>query len=532
MIPLCPQRVKGEKPPIRVIRRASPRWYPAKRDSFSLVIVIKKKSVVRHSMYDWRENVGTFHSSQPQEHPEKSARGRSLLYLTVGTAALGGLLFGYDTGVISGAILYLRESFHLTSTTEEIAVSAVLVGAILGALIASRLSDALGRRPTLLITASVFSLGAILTALSSSLAVFILWRVIVGISIGIAASVVPAYISEIAPARQRGTMVTLYQLAITIGIAVSYWVDLAFARAGMGWQPMFAVAVVPSLIFLIGMLFNPETPRWLGSRGRWDAVNAVLTRIAGEQHNQAALEEIRASLVNESSKGALRKLLAPGLRLALIVGVGLAIFQQFVGINTIIYYAPTIFGFVGFNSRSAAILATSVVGVVNVLSTIAASLLVDRAGRRPLLLWGTVGMVVSLLILSLIFALNPTHVAILTLCMLLLYIIAFAIGMGPVFWVLSAELFPTHVRATGASISTLFNWLANLLVSITFLSLIDGIGVSWTFLIYALLGVIAFFFILRYVPETRQRSLENIERYWQNGGHWETPENQVNPSKD
>jgi sugar porter (SP) family MFS transporter len=450
----------------------------------------------------------------------------------VGIAALGGLLFGYDTGVISGAILYLRTSFHLTSLTEEIAVSSVLVGAILGALISSRLSDALGRRKALLITAIIFSLGAILTALSPNLAVFLLWRIVVGVSIGIAASVVPAYISEIAPARWRGTMVTLYQLAITIGIAVSYWVDLAFAHAGFGWRPMFAIALVPSLIFLIGMFFNPETPRWLGSRGYWLEANSVLTRVAGEQNNELALEEIRTSLAHEDTRGALHQLLQPGLRLALIVGVGLAVFQQFVGINTIIYYAPTIFGFVGFGSNTAAILATSVVGVVNVLSTIVASLLVDRVGRRPLLLWGTAGMVVSLLILSLLFLLNPTHVAGLTLFLLMLYIVAFAIGMGPVFWVMSAELFPTQVRATGASVSTLCNWAANLLVSITFLSLIDGIGASWTFIIYALLGVVAFFFIFRYVPETRRKSLESIERYWQNGGHWDLPEAQTAPSMD
>lgn len=459
----------------------------------------------------------------PSQQPS-TTHGHTLLYLAVGIAALGGLLFGYDTGVISGALLYLNSSFHLTSLTKEVAVSAVLVGAILGAVIASWLSNALGRRPTLLITALIFTAGAILTAFSPNLWIFILWRLIVGVSIGIAASVVPAYISEIAPARWRGMMVTLYQLAITIGIAVSYWVDLAFARAGMGWRPMFAVAAIPSLIFLVGMLFNPETPRWLASRGRWHDADTVLARVTGERNNAAALAEIRASLINEDTHGALRKLLQPGLRLALLAGVGLAIFQQFVGINTIIYYAPTIFGMVGFNSNSAAIMATSVVGVVNVFSTIVACILVDRAGRRPLLLWGTAGMVVALLIPSLIFAFRPAHVAGLTLFMLILYIVAFAIGMGPVFWVLSAELFPTHVRTTGASVSTLFNWAANLLVSITFLSLVDSIGTSWTFGIYALLGVAAFLFIGRFIPETRRKSLESIERYWQNGGHWETTE--------
>jgi MFS transporter, SP family, galactose:H+ symporter len=472
--------------------------------------------------------VATYNPSSP----ENASRGRALLYLTVGIAALGGLLFGYDTGVISGALLYLNESFHLTSLTKEVAVSSVLVGAILGAIIASWLSNAVGRRLTLLITAFIFTIGALLTAFSPNLIIFVLWRLVVGVSIGLAASVVPAYISEIAPARWRGMMVTLYQLAITIGIAVSYWVDLAFAHAGMGWPPMFAIAAVPSVIFLLGMLINPETPRWLGSRGRWAEADKVLTRVTGEQNNAAALTEIRASLTSEQTHGAVRELLRPGLRVALLVGVGLAAFQQLIGINTIVYYAPTIFGTVGFSSNTAAIMATSIVGVVNVCATIVACLLVDRAGRRPLLLWGTAGMVIALLGLSLVFWLNPAHVGGLTLLLLMLYIVAFAIGMGPVFWVLSAKLFPTNVRTTGASISTFFNWVANLLVSITFLSLIDAIGTSWTFTIYAFLGVIAFCFILRLVPETRQKSLEHIERYWQNGGHWETTEQKTAPTVD
>lgn len=471
------------------------------------------------------------HSQQPSS-PGENSHGRALLYLTVSIAALGGLLFGYDTGVISGALLYLNDSFHLTSFSKEIAVSAVLVGALLGSVIASWLSNGLGRRLTLLITALVFTFGALLTAFSPNLPIFVLWRLIVGISIGLAASVVPTYISEIAPARWRGMMVTLYQLAITIGIAVSYWVDLAFAHAGTSWPPMFGIAAVPSIIFLIGMLINPETPRWLASRGRWEEANRVLTRVGSGQNNATALEEIRTSLISEHTHGALHELLRPGLRLALLVGVGLAVFQQFVGINTIIYYAPTIFGMVGFNSNAAAIMATSIVGVVNVFATIVACLLVDRAGRRPLLLWGTAGMVLALVGLSLVFLLHSTHVGGLTLLFLMLYIVAFAIGMGPVFWVLSAELFPTYVRTTGASVSTFFNWGANLLVSVTFLSLIDALGTSWTFVIYALLGVAAFFFILRLVPETRQRSLESIERYWQNGGHWEPEKQQTAPATD
>jgi MFS transporter, SP family, galactose:H+ symporter len=449
-------------------------------------------------------------------HPTRSLS----VYFIAAVASIGGLLFGYDTGVISGALLFLRQSFALNATTQEIAVSSVLVGAMIGSLLAGRLNDAIGRKKTLRLLALIFTVGALLTALSPNLVFFLVCRVIVGLGIGAAASVVPVYISEIAPSQLRGTLVTFNQLAITLGIAVSYWVDLAFAHAGLEWRPMFATAAIPGIALFVGMLICPETPRWLASKGRWDEAREVIEHIKGEQLEQE-LADIRHSLSEARQQMGIHELFTPRLRAALMVGVGLAVFQQFVGINTVIYYAPTIFQQAGFASASSAILATSVVGVVNVLATIVAILLVDRLGRRILLLGGSMLMVLALVMLGFIFALHTNNIGSLTLIALIIYILAFALSFGPVFWLMSAEIFPTRVRAAGASISSFANWAANFLVSITFLSLIGALGAPATFWLFAFFGVLAFLFSWKFVPETKERSLEQIERYWENGRHWD-----------
>jgi sugar porter (SP) family MFS transporter len=442
------------------------------------------------------------------------------VYFIAAVASFGGLLFGYDTGVISGALLFLRQSFGLNATTQEIAVSSVLVGAMIGSLLAGRLNDAIGRKKTLLLLAVIFTIGALLTALSPNLVFFLICRVIVGLGIGAAASVVPVYISEIAPSRLRGTLVTFNQLAVTLGIAVSYWVDLAFAHAGLEWQPMFATAAIPAIALFVGMLICPETPRWLASKGRWDEAREAIEHIKEEQLERE-LADIRRSLSEARQQMGIRELLTPRLRAALMVGVGLAVFQQLVGINTVIYYAPTIFQRAGFASASSAILATSVVGVVNVLATIVAILLVDRLGRRILLLGGSILMVLALVMLGFIFALHTSQIGSLTLIALIIYILAFALSFGPVFWLMSAEIFPTRVRAAGASMSSFANWATNFLVSITFLSLIGALGAPATFWLFAFFGVLAFLFSWKFVPETKGKSLEQIERYWENERHWD-----------
>ncbi len=458
-------------------------------------------------------------SNLQQVRTPEQIRGNRYAIIVALVAAMGGLLFGYDTGVISGALLYLAPAFHLTSTSSEIAVSAVLIGAIIGAAIGSRLADGIGRKKALIVLGILFAVGAVLTAIAPNLGFFIAFRIIVGIGIGAASMITPMYIAELAPPAIRGSLVTFFQLAVTVGIAVAYWVDLAFANAGMGWRPMFAVALIPGALLALGMLFLSETPRWLASKGRWDDASRALEHTVRGQEKQRELADIRKTL-EEERKASVRELLRPGLRLALLVGVGLAIFQQLVGINTVIYYAPTIFGYAGFSSASAAILATSVVGVMNVLSTILSLFLVDRLGRRPLLVGGIAGMVVTLVAMGVVFAIGPTHAGWFVLICLLLYIISFAIGMGPVFWLMTSELFPNRLRALGAGVSSLCNWAANLAVSITFLTLIDMIGRPGTFWLYAFLGVLAFLFCWTLVPETKGKTLEHIERYWKSGRRW------------
>jgi sugar porter (SP) family MFS transporter len=437
------------------------------------------------------------------------------VYFVAVVAAIGGLLFGYDTGVISGALLFLKGSFALSDTTQEIAVSVVLAGAIIGALGAGRVNDVLGRKITLLLLAVIFTVGAILTAIAPDLLFFIVCRILVGVGIGAAASVVPVYISEMSPPRLRGTLVTFNQLAITVGIAVSYWVDLAFAHGGMGWPPMFATAAIPGVILFVGMLVSPETPRWLASKGRWNDAKQVLEQMKGLDPEQE-LVDIRGSLLLEQRRGSMRELFQPGLRTALMIGVGLAIFQQLVGINTVIYYAPIIFQKAGFASANNAILATSVVGVVNVLSTVAATFMLDKLGRRLLLLVGTGIMIVALVALGIVFASGSNQTGMLTLMTLIVYIFAFAISMGPIFWLMSAEIFPTRLRAAGSSICSFSNWAANFLVSLTFLSLIHLLGSPLTFGLYAFMGVLALVFCWKFVPETNGRTLEQIEQYWDN----------------
>jgi MFS transporter, SP family, galactose:H+ symporter len=455
-----------------------------------------------------------------QSAPATHSRRSLSVYFIAAIASLGGLLFGYDTGVISGALLFLKQTFALNSTQQEIATSAVLVGAIIGAISAGRINDAIGRKKTLLLLAVIFTLGAIVTAFSPNFIFFLVCRIVVGLGIGAAASVVPIYISEVAPARLRGSLVTFNQLAITVGIAVSYWVDLAFAHAGMSWPPMFAAAAIPSVLLFLGMLICPETPRWFASKGRWDEARQVIEHIKGTDPDRE-IADIRASLREERQQAGFKELFSPGVRAALIVGVGLAVFQQFVGINTVIYYAPTIFQQAGFASASAAIFATSVVGIVNVLATIVAIFLVDRVGRRVMLLSGSVIMFLALVAIGYIFATHPKHVGGLTLTSLIVYIAAFALSFGPVFWVMSAEIFPTRVRATGASFSSFSNWVANFLVSLTFLSLIGAIGEAFTFWLFAVMALLALLFCWRLVPETKGRSLEQIEHYWENGRHWD-----------
>jgi SP family galactose:H+ symporter-like MFS transporter len=434
---------------------------------------------------------------------------RYFVQMVAATAALAGLLFGFDTGVISGAILFIKGEFGLTPFAEELLVSAALVGAVFGSILSGRLTDLIGRRRAILITAGIFAVGSILCALATSIAVLIVGRIAIGLAIGVASYTAPLYISEMAPPKLRGGLVTLNQLAITVGILLAYVVDAAFASSE-NWRVMFAFGVIPAVALELGIAVLPESPRWLLLHDHKQQALEVLSRIRKTNEITAEVADILEH--TESGHGKLADLLSPVVRRVLFCGVALAIIQQITGINTVIYYAPTIFQQAGFHSAEGAIIATAGVGLVNVLMTVISIPLLDRVGRRPLLLASLGGMSLSLAALGLGFAVGGAALKWIGVLSLVVYIASFAIGLGPVFWLLISEIFPLRIRGQAASVATMVNWLSNFLVSLTFLSLLNGLGSVSTFLLYAVLSLAGLWFCFRFVPETKGVPLERIER--------------------
>lgn len=441
------------------------------------------------------------------------------VYIFTLIAALGSLIFGYDSGVISGAELYLRKDFSLNPIEEELVVSAILIGGIIGAGVSGKLSNAISRKWSLVSVAILFIVGSLLTAFAPNLVLFVVFRILTGFCIGVASMVTPVYITEISPSSKRGLLVTFSKLELTASIPVAYGVALAIAHAGWGWRPMFAVECIPGVILAIGMFFLPHSPRWLASKGHWEKAGAVLEHIAGPRKD-AEMRSIRKAL--EAGKHAsIRELFFTGLRMALVVGCGLAVFQQVIGDGAISYYAPTIFRLAGFTLPSGDILATIITTIDSVVATIVALFLIDRLGRRPLLLISLVGIAVTLAAIGIIFLTGASHTrGYLILICLLVFIFAFGIGIGPIFALMCSEIFPTRLRGAGVSISFCLNWAATLLVSITFLSLIKHLGNSWTFWLYGIFAIAAIVFCWFLVPETKGKSLEQIEEYWEHGRHW------------
>lgn len=427
-------------------------------------------------------------------------------------ASLGGLLFGYDTGVISGALPFMRQDFHLTPTMQGIATSAVLVGATLGAAFAGWLSDRFGRKHVIIVVALLFVAGAVISAAAPALTILLIGRAIVGVAIGVASMLTPLYLAEMAPKNRRGAVVSLNQFCITFGILVSYLVDYALAAAPNNWRWMLGLGAVPGLILFLGMLFLPESPRWLAGRNRTEEARRALAAMR-EGDVEAELQELRTDVLAESGQLAPWSALWRGrARRPLIIGVALAVFQQVTGINTVIYYAPLIFQSAGLSSASVSILATAGVGLVNVIMTVIAMLLLDRAGRRALLLWGLAGMTVMLLVLAGGFMAGVKGaVAAVTVGSVAAYVGFFAIGLGPVFWLLISEIFPLAVRGRGMSVATVANWGSNFAIALIFPIMTHALGSAPVFLIFAVLSVGAFVFTLTSVPETRGRSLEEIE---------------------
>lgn len=430
-------------------------------------------------------------------------------------AAVGGILFGFDTGVISGAILFIAKQWNLTHGQAEFATSSVLIGAVLGAIVGAVLGDRLGRRLSIVSATFLFLVGTVIVSVATGMNSFVIGRLLIGAAIGVASFMVPLYISEMAPASIRGGMVSLNQLAVTVGILASYGVNYVFSHSE-NWHAMFAVGALPGLVLIIGMYLLPESPRWLVARRNEEEATNVLRKLRARSDVAGELQEIEEEIRAETG-GRPSDLLAPALRLPLIIGLGLAVLQQVTGVNTVVYYAPAIFKAAGLESATASIAATAGIGVVNVVMTAVAIWLLDRVGRRPLLLWSAAIMALALIMLGTGFARHGDQAAAsgvlgrITGISLMVYIAAFAVGLGPVFWLLIAEIYPLKMRALAMGAATVANWAANYVVAATFLSLAGLLGTAGIFWLYAAMGVLTWIFVLRLVPETKGRTLEEVQ---------------------
>ena len=420
------------------------------------------------------------------------------LYVIAVVASLGGLLSGYDTGVISGALLFINETWDLTDFTQGFLVSSVLIGAVIGAATNGVMADIFGRKKIIIATAIIFIIGSILSAVAPNVAILILSRVMVGLAVGMVNFVVPLYLSEVSPKNIRGMLVSLYQWAITAGILFSYLINGTFAAAVYNWRWMLLAGVLPATVLLIGMSFLGDTPRWLLSKKRDEEAKAIFNKIEPDSDADAEIANI----------------------MPLVVGIGIMFAQICTGINTIIYYAPTIFKISGFDSNISAIYAATGIGVVNFLMTIVAIAFTDKLGRKPLLYFGLTGVMLSLIALGCAFQFadvlgdNLKWVAVGSL---ITYIICFACSLGPIGWILVSEVFPLRIRGAAMSLCTVANFGFNFLVVFSFLPLIHRIGEACTFWMFGAVSLLCIFFVYFCVPETKGISLETIEKNWIDG---------------
>jgi len=426
--------------------------------------------------------------------------------LIAAIAAMSGLLIGYSTAVIAPVLDLITNRFGLDSIMQGVVVSSVLFGGLLGSLAAGALIRRLGERPVMIATALLFVIGPIGSACAGSVGAMLVWRTVLGLAVGGATMVTPLYVSETAPVHLRGGLVSIIQLAITIGILLSYLAGTAWTPSGW-WQAMLAVGLVPALLMLLGALAVPESPRWLLLRGRQTDAEAAHHRLTGGQGLTLP------PLVDEEPPGDWRDLITSRNRPVLILAAGLFAFANLSGIDAILYYAPVIFAEVGFGGTLGPILATTGIGTVNVVATVIATVLIDRLGRRPLLIGGLVPMALSLIVLAvaLLTGRGSESADVAAIVCLCVFVTAFAVSLGPLPYVLMSELFPLALRGPGMGIASATAWGVNVIVSLTFPILVERIGIAWTFGFYGLISVVALLFVVALVPETRGRTLELIE---------------------
>ncbi|KAK4483386.1 hypothetical protein RD792_010572 [Penstemon davidsonii] len=448
-----------------------------------------------------------------------------VLGLTV-VAGIGGLLFGYDTGVISGALLYIRDDFeevNQSSFLQETIVSMAMVGAMIGAAVGGWINDSYGRKKATLLADVVFTLGSITMAVAPNPYILILGRLLVGLGIGVASVTAPVYIAEAAPSEIRGGLVSTNVLMITGGQFLSYLVNLAFTEVPGTWRWMLGVSALPAIIQFFLMLYLPESPRWLYMKKYKSEAIVVLSKIYNPYRLEEEIEQLAAALEEDRQRknrvSYLDVFRSKELRLAFFAGAGIQAFQQFTGINTVMYYSPTIVQMAGFNSNQLALLLSLIVAFMNALGTILGIYLIDHFGRKKLALSSLFGVTLSLIILAMAFLLEPSSsangvygwIAVLGLA---LYISFFAPGMGPVPWTVNSEIYPEAYRGVCGGMSATVNWVSNLIVAQSFLSVAEAVGVGSTFLILAGVAIVAIVFVVVFLPETKGLTFEEVEQIW------------------
>jgi len=454
-------------------------------------------------------------------------KSKSYLYLVCVVAALGGFLFGFDTAVISGTISLVKSDFGLTAVSEGWFVSCALLGCILGVSVSGKLSDNYGRKIVLILSAFLFLISALGCMYASSFSSLIVFRLVGGIGIGVASMVSPLYISEFAPSRLRGTMVSLYQLALTIGIVTAYFTNAFLANhagdhfsgiqmekifSGEVWRAMLGLGGIPALIFLLSLIVVPESPRWLLSKGKKAEATKILIKIDGEE---AANREVAAfsSQATVDGDGSMKTLFKPVYRKALWIGLLLPFLSQVCGINAVIYYGPRILEQAGFTLNNA-LGGQVTIGLINVVFTFVAIFTVDKWGRKPLLYIGIGGAVLSLVIIGCLFQVGMVSGPWI-LIFILAFIACFAFSFGPVCWVVIGEIFPNGVRGKAMSLATLTLWIGNFFVGQLTPMMLEGLGSAWTFWIFAICCSPALYLTWKLIPETKGRSLEEIDAHWQ-----------------
>ena len=441
---------------------------------------------------------------------DKIDTNKNQLLIFSSVAALGGLLFGFDTGVISGAIHFIKVEFYLNAYQEGFAVSSLMIACVIGALFAGPIADWTGRKKVLILCAVLFTISTILSALPRSFTELVIARFIGGMGVGMASVVSPMYIAEIAPAKIRGRLVALNQLAIVVGILLSYFSNWLLVDTGINnWRYMLVAEILPAITFLMGLFFIPESPRWLTKEGLEKEALDVLNVVAGAANADHELQEVKKSLAEKRTS--LKELLHPSLRRVLIVGILFSLFAHITGIDTIIYYGPIIFLESGFKTDSA-LLASVIIGITNLIFTFVGMAMVDKAGRRFLLLVGIAGMGISMTLVG--FCMQSDMIsAKWTLLWIMTYIASFAMSIGVVIWVYLSEIYPTRVRGQALSVATMVLWLGNVILTQLFPVMMERFG-GGTFYIFSFICLLAFIFTWTMVKETKGVSLEEIEEMW------------------